>query len=111
MAILKRIKILTKSEISDFFGPPVLTADEQSDVTSLNNQNSLLNEEITSFKTQVDSMSDQLQSKDSLLIQLKDEMKQQISKNGQLAQEILTAKVELKARNDIFEEIQGRFKV
>ena len=38
-------------------------------------------------------------------------MKQQISNNGQLEQEVLTAKVELKARNDIFEEIQDKFKV
>lgn len=83
----------------------------QSDVTSLNCQNSSLNDEINSFKTQVVSMSEQIQLKDSLLIQLKDEMKQQISNNGQLEQEVLTAKVELKARNDIFEEIQDKFKV
>ena len=76
----------------------------RSDVTSLN-------EEINSFKAQVDSMSEQFQSKDSLLIQLKDKMIQQISKNGQLEQEILTAKIELKAGNDIFEEIKGRFEV
>jgi len=55
-------------------------------------------------------MSDQIQSKESLLIQLKDEKKQQISKNAQLEQEILTAKLELAidTRNDIFEEIQSR---
>ena len=55
-------------------------------------------------------MSDQIQSKESLLIQLKDEKKRQVSKNAQLEQEILTAKLELAidTRNDIFEEIQSR---
>lgn len=74
-------------------------------------QKSSLTDQIISFGTQIDSLSEQIQSKDSQLIQLKDKMEQQNTKNDQLKQDILTAKVELKARNDIFEEIQGRFKV
>lgn len=82
----------------------------QNNITSLNNEKGVLNNKITSFNSQINLLSDQIQAKDSQLTQLEDKMKQQISKNTQLEQNILTAKVELKTRNDIFAEIQGRFK-
>ena len=82
----------------------------QTEMITLNNEKAVLMTQSTVMNGTIQSLSEQIQSKESQWTILNDKMNQQISQNIQLEQDIMTAKVALKARNDIVEEIQNSFK-
>ena len=71
----------------------------------------LVSKDVSLFKDQVDLLSGQIEDKDSQIMSLKDEAQLQISNSKQLEQDLLTAKVELKAKTDIFDKFSAKLNI
>ena len=71
----------------------------------------LVSKDVSLFKHQVDLLSGQIEDKDSQIMSLKDEAQLQISNSKQLEQDLLTAKVELRAKTDIFNEFSAKLNI
>ena len=71
----------------------------------------LVSKDVSLFKDQVDLLSGQIEDKDSQIMSLKDEAQLQISNSKQLEQDLLTAKVELRAKTDIFNEFSAKLNI